>query len=95
MQLGKIVGNVVSTIKTGKTEGLRLLLVQHLNEQLEPSGKVLICTDTVNAKHGDIVLTCSSSSARFTRYTKGVCTDHSLVAIVDIISHGKQVAYRK
>ena len=89
MQLGKVIGNVVSTRKVGKTKGLRLLMVRQLDEALSPLSRVEVLTDTVNARPGDIVLACSSSSARSTRMTKGVCTDHSIVAIVDFISYGK------
>lgn len=95
MQLGKVIGNVVSTSKSGRLEGLRLLLVRNLNEKLDPRQWTCVCTDTVNAKPGDIVLTCSSSSARCTSVTRNVCTDNTIVAIVDIISAKKKDVYRK
>jgi ethanolamine utilization protein EutN len=95
MKLGKVIGNVVSTVKTGKIHGLPLLVVQPLDENLKSTLKAVACTDTVNAKHGEIVLICSSSSSRFTRKTKGTCTDFSIVAIVDLISSGKQDIYVK
>lgn len=95
MQLGKVIGNVVSTVKTGKTEGLPLMIVQQLDEKLKPLAKYYVCTDTVNARHGEIVLTCSSSSARFTAQTRDVCTDHSIIAIVDTISSDKKDIYSK
>jgi len=94
MQLGKVIGNVVSTSKSSRLEGLRLLVVNCLNEALEPLPRRVVCTDTVNAKPGDIVLTCSSSSARCTQVTRDVCTDNTVVAIVDIISAGKKDFYR-
>jgi microcompartment protein CcmK/EutM len=95
MQFGKVIGNVVSTVKRGKVEGLPLLIVRHLDENLEEMEKTVISTDTVNAKLGEIVLTCSSSSARLTTRTKGVCTDNTIVAIVDIVSCGKVNKYKK
>lgn len=93
MQLGKVIGNVVSTVKTGKTEGLALIIVEQLDEKLESLAKYYVCIDTVGSKHGDVVLTCSSSSARFTSQTKDVCTDNSIVAIVDTISSEKKDIY--
>jgi microcompartment protein CcmK/EutM len=65
-----------------------------LNEKLDPGPWTCVCTDTVNAKPGDVVLTCSSSSARLTAATRDVCTDNTIVAIVDIISEGKSDVYR-
>lgn len=95
MKFGKVIGNVVSTKKTGRIDGLRLLLVQELDHELKPLWSSAVCTDTVNANTGDIVLTCASSSARFTRITRDVCTDNSIIAIVDIVSMDKKDFYRK
>lgn len=95
MQFGKVIGNIVSTQKTGHIHGIRLLIVRHLNENLKKTSKVVACTDTVNAKAGDIVLCCSSSSARMTSTTKDVCTDHSIVGIVDVISSQKKDVYHR
>ena len=95
MQLGIVTGNVVSTVKTGKSEGLPLLIVSHVDENLQPTSRSVICTDTVNARHGEIVLTCSSSSSRFTEKTRGVCTDNTIVAIVDGVAMNKKYTYQK
>ncbi len=95
MQFGKVIGNVVSTRKTGKTISHRILVVRHLDENLKPLKKTYACIDTVNARIGDIVLTCSSSSARMTAVTRGVCTDNSIIGIVDIVSKSKKNVYRK
>ncbi|MCK5767020.1 MAG: EutN/CcmL family microcompartment protein, partial [Candidatus Atribacteria bacterium] len=38
MKLGKVIGNVVCTQKIDSFEGLKLLLVQPLNEKLEEIG---------------------------------------------------------
>ncbi len=95
MQIGKVIGTVVSTVKTGRVQGLPLLIVQPLDENLKDSSKAIVCTDTVNAKHGEIVLVCSSSSARCTDKTRGACTDSSIVAIVDAVSYGKHSLYLK
>lgn len=95
MFLGKVIGTVVATSKTGKTEGLRILVVEKLDEALQPTGKTQACTDTVKTKKGDIVLTCSSSSARKTSITQGVCTDNTIVAIVDTISSGTTTTYSR
>ena len=95
MQFGKVVGNIVSTRKTGNIRGLRLVVIQHLDENLKPLPKTYACVDTVKAKFGDIVLTCSSSSARMTAITRGVCTDNTIVALVDLISSQNRDIYKK
>lgn len=95
MKFGKVIGNVVSTKKTGRIDGLKLLLVNELDQELELIGRSAVCIDTVNANPGDIVLTCNSSSARCTSSTTNKCTDNTIVAIVDIISLNKMDLYKK
>jgi microcompartment protein CcmK/EutM len=95
MKLGKVIGNVVSTNKVDSVNALKLYVVEYLNEELIGINKSVVCADTMNAGIGDIVLVCSSSSARMTRMTKDACIDNTIVAIVDIISSGQRVVYNK
>ena len=95
MQLGRVIGNVVSVQKESNLVGLKLMVVDYLNENLQSIGKSIVCTDTVSAGSGDVVLLCSSSSARLTKLTKDVCTDNSIVGIVDSISSSKNTMYQK
>ena len=39
MQIARVIGNVVSTIKNESLEGRKILIVQNLNEDLEPNRK--------------------------------------------------------
>jgi ethanolamine utilization protein EutN len=85
MLLGRVIGSVVSVRKVGNLSGLTLLVVDYLDENLNSKNKSVVCTDTVSAGEGDIVLLCSSSSARITETTENACTDNSIVGIVDTI----------
>ena len=95
MQFGIVVGKVISTIHAGQREGVPMLVVQPVDEKLKSSGRTFACTDSLNARTQDLVLTCSSSSARKTARTKDVCTDNTIVAIVDTISQNKKVVHHK
>lgn len=86
MKLGRVTGSVVAAQKTGNTVGCKILAVSFLNEELIETGKVEACIDTTSAGYGDVVLMVSSSSARMTKSTMNVCTDNTIVAIVDNIS---------
>jgi ethanolamine utilization protein EutN len=55
MKLGKIIGNVNCTQKVESWEGIKLLLVQPLDENLGEFGESLVACDTVQAGLGDIV----------------------------------------
>lgn len=55
MKLGKVIGNVVCTQKVGSFEGIKLLLLQPVNEKLEEIGDPIVACDTVQAGPEDIV----------------------------------------
>ena len=95
MQFGQVIGQVTATHKAGTLEGLRLLIVDQLDENLASTGKSITSVDTVNARVDDIVLLCSSSSARLTRLTQKVCTDNAIVGIVEILSKNQKNRYRR
>lgn len=56
MILGKVVGNVVSTVKCPDYDGYKLLVVQPVDHAGSPSGKSLLAVDAVQAGTGDTVL---------------------------------------
>ena len=95
MKVGQIIGNVVSVRKVNNLRGLKLLIAEYLDDKMHPSGKTAVCVDTVSAGKGDIVLLCSSSSARMTKQTKNVCVDNTIVGIIESISSGDEYLYRK
>jgi len=55
MKLGKVVGRVVSTKKLPSLDGLKLLLVQPLDQFCREEGPVIVAFDTVKAGEGDLV----------------------------------------
>lgn len=95
MKFGKVIGQIISTQKVGNVDGLKLLVVRYLDDKLQATQTTAACIDTVKAKPGDIVLLCSSSSARMTKLTHHVCTDNTIVGVVDSISSGKKDWYKK
>jgi len=90
MQLATVIGNVVSTQKTGQITGLALMVVRLFDADLKPTQKTMAAADTVNCSPGDTVMLCGSSSARMTDKTKESCVDLAIVGIVDSVSPGKQ-----
>ena len=86
MQLGKVIGQVISARSEGNLAGTSILIVSYLDGELKSRNKSAACIDTVKAKTGDIVLLCSSSSARMTKATRYVAADNTIIGIVDSIS---------
>jgi len=85
MQLGKIVGTVVSTRKDEKLEGLKLQIVKFINVDGTFTGSLVIAVDSVGAGVGEVVLVAAGSSARQTDVTKDKPVDTVIMAIVDIL----------
>ena len=56
MKLGRVIGSVMCTQKVDSFEGVKLLLLQPVNEKLEAAGDALIACDPVQAGPGDLVL---------------------------------------
>lgn len=63
MKLGKVVGRVVSTQKVDVMEGIKLMLIQPLDENMKESGDVLVAMDAVQAGEGDVIYYESSKEA--------------------------------
>ena len=85
MQLARVIGNVVATIKNDLLEGRKLLIIQPLNAQLQESGKPMIAIDSVGAGAGEIVFWCRGKEASFPFMPVEVPTDCTIVGIVDTV----------
>ena len=83
MQLGRVVGTVVSTVKEPRMKELKLQVVRLLDESGKETGSYAVAVDAVGAGHGDVVLFAGGSSARQTVLTDGKPTDATIMAIVD------------
>ena len=87
MQLARVVGNVVSTVKNESLEGRKIMIVQNLNENLEPVGKPLIALDSIGAGIGELVFWCRGKEASFPFKRDATPTDCTIVGIVDSEAH--------
>ncbi len=83
MFLGRVVGRVWSTVKDHGLTGQRLLVVQPLTPELEPTGKPLIGTDAVGAGAGELIYWCRGRESSFPFLPAEVPTDMTIVGIVD------------
>ncbi len=86
MMLGRIVGNVVCTIKNPSLEGHKLLLVQPIDRHGRDKGRVFVAVDSVGAGAGETVSWCRGREASFPFLPGEVPTEASIVGIVDTIN---------
>jgi ethanolamine utilization protein EutN len=80
MFLGKVIGNVVCTIKDETLIGKKLLLVQRLYGR-----GTVVAVDAVGAGPGETVYVCRGKEASFAFRPQEVPTEATIVAIVDQI----------
>jgi microcompartment protein CcmK/EutM len=83
MQLGRVIGDVVSTQKDEALLGLKLLVVQPITPQREPAGRALVAADAVGAGVGEIVFFVRGKEASFPFYPGQPPIDAGIVGIVD------------
>ena len=86
MKLGKVIGRVVCSEKLDYFEGLKLLMVQPIDENREEYGTVLVAFDTVQAGEGDIVMYEGGKEAAQTLPNWFNPGDASIIGIVDNIN---------
>ena len=83
MQLARVIGEVVSTIKDANLIGTKLLVLQPLTAAGEPTGRTLVALDSVGAGSGEHVFFVRGREAAFPFYPAEPPTDASIVGIVD------------
>ena len=70
MQLAKVIGSMVSTRKSDRLHGLKLLVAVPIDmDTFEEKGAPFITVDTVGAGEGEIVMWAGGSSSRQTAVT--------------------------
>ena len=87
MQLARVIGTVVATVKNDSLEGRKLLIVQSLNKNLDAQGKPLVAIDSVGAGVGELVFWCRGKEASFPFKREDTPTDCTIVGIVDSDKH--------
>ena len=89
MFLGRVIGRVWATAKDANLAAQRLLVVQPVTADLEPTGRQFIATDAVGAGAGEIIYWCRGKESSFPFLPAEVPTDATIVGIVDEITQGK------
>lgn len=87
MQLGRVEGTVVATIKSEGLEGVRFLIVQPLDKHQNPVGAHVVAADGVHmAGPGELVYFVASREAAEAMPERFVPVDHAIVGIVDQVA---------
>lgn len=63
MELGIVIGNVVSSVKHPSYSGCKLMLVESVDTDLQPIGLTTVAVDAARAGVGDLVLVAREGRA--------------------------------
>ena len=86
MQLGRIIGNVVCTMKDPALMGQKLLIVQPLDRKGRDNGRPVVALDAVGAGAGETIYWCRGKEASFPFATPDLPTEATIVGIVDSVN---------
>ena len=95
MQIARVIGTTISTIKDERVRGSKLLILCQTDETGEMMGKPYVAVDLVDAGVDDLVLSGHGSSARQTYQTKECPVDAVVMAVIDHLEVDGEVVFRK
>lgn len=86
MQLARVTGTLVATVKADGLEGVKFLIVQTLDRRKQPEGSPVVAADAVHmAGPGELVYIVGAREAAQALPDTFVPVDHAIVGIVDAV----------
>lgn len=83
MQLARVVGDVVATVKDPELKGHKLLVLQPVTTDRAPVGRMLVAVDAVGAGVGEHVFFVRGREASFPFLPAEPPADACIIGIVD------------
>jgi len=84
MQLGRVRGTLVATVKSEGLAGIKFLFVEPLDRKLKGTGDPVVCADaTGQAGPGELVYFIGGREAALALPETFVPVDHTIVGIAD------------
>ncbi|MDH5279854.1 MAG: EutN/CcmL family microcompartment protein [Thermoleophilia bacterium] len=86
MQLARVTGTLVASVKADGLEGVKFLIVQPLSRRQEPEGSPVVAADGVHmAGPDELVYSVGAREAAQALPNTFVPVDHAIVGIVDAV----------
>lgn len=96
MLICRVIGTAVSTVKHEQLANFKLLIVREMTLDGQPVGEPFVAIDAVGAGENEAVLVAQGSVAAAAVGLQGRGpVDASIVGILDYLSTGGQVVFRK
>ncbi|GAA0476068.1 EutN/CcmL family microcompartment protein [Alkalibacterium psychrotolerans] len=85
MQIGKVIGSLVSTQKDESLVGKKLMVVRIINSDSSETDQEEVAVDTVGAGIGEYVLLTRGAAARKVFSSSADAVDSAIIGILDSI----------
>ena len=89
MNLGRVIGTVISSLKVKSLDGVKLLIVQPLDENLKPQGDPVVACDSQQAGPGQVVTFIGGREASLPLPDPFNPSDATITSIVDEVTLGR------
>ena len=87
MNICRVVGNVTTTISEPIYNGVKIMIVQPLNNKMEPEGETFLSCDFVQSGPGDMVLVAVEGNAARQLFKDNSAPVHSVITgIIDEVN---------
>ncbi len=90
MKIAKVTGSVVSTVKVDSLNGVILLLIQPLDDELKAKGPEIVACDAVQAGPGDLVIYEGGREAAMSLKNQFNPADAAVIGIIDQLERAEQ-----
>ncbi|HEX9464427.1 MAG TPA: EutN/CcmL family microcompartment protein [Alphaproteobacteria bacterium] len=96
MQLARVVGSAVASMKEATMTGTKLLLVEEVGRDAQPGpGAPYVAVDLVGAGEGELVLVAHGTPAARAVSAQAIAVDAAIVGIVDALRREGKTIYQK
>ena len=83
MFIGRVVGSLWATRKTGNTEGMKFLIIQPYNLDKEPNTDTVVAADVLGAGEGELVMVAYGRAARLAVEKEDSSIEAAVIGIID------------
>lgn len=95
MDIARVIGSAVSTVKPDSLRGRKLLVVVDCDPQGNAAGSPYVAVDAVGAGYDELVLIAKGSGARRTEENLEAPMDAVIMAILDSLEVHGDTTFRK
>ena len=83
MRLGRVIGKVWATVKDEQLDGVKLAIMEVVDENKKSTGTTFIAADTIGTRDGDIVFWVGGGEATRPFPDRKIPSDVTIIGLVD------------